>query len=202
MFNKKIFIIILSIVVVLGVLFFVAHPPKTWRKPENDNNVIVAGLKPSQQEHFSNQLSGAFNEVALLQKGTKLMSQGRLDEALKHFENLLADEKFELKGNARAHLIDIYEKKRDYTKTYSILYEDVQKNYKVPPEHEARVPVEERLKYLKYASEGEYELAVKYAEAAFEASKKEMILKTIPKGYQQRLNDLKASKSYIESLKK
>ena len=203
MFNKKIFIIILVISIIIGVLFFAVRTEKNSRHQlKKESNVVAVGLKPSQQEYFSEQLSNSFNEVALLEKGTNLMSQGRLDEAAKHFESLLANKKFELKGNAIAHLIDIFEKKKEYAKAYSMLYEDVQKNYKVPPTHEARIPVEERLKYLKYASEGEYALAVKHAQAALEASKKDKILKTIPMLYQQRLNDLIASKEYIESLKK
>lgn len=201
MFNKKIIIGILTIVVVLGILFFAIYPQKLGRKSENEKNVIVTGLKPSQQEYFSNQLSGAFSDVRLLEVGEKLIVQGKLEEAIEHFEKLMKDNSFEAKGLARERLINTYEKRHDYAKAYSILSEDVQKNYKVPPEHEARVPVEERLKYLKYASSGEYELAVKHARAAYEASKKEKILKTIPIGYQQRLNDLVASKGYIESLK-
>ncbi len=200
--NKKMVIIsIVTIIVFFGLFIGIQtkKSPKTMKK----ERVVAVGLKPSQQEYFSKQLSGSFNEVALLEKGTSLMSQGKLDEAAEHFKNLLADKKFELKGNARAHLIDIYEKKREYDKAYAVLSEDVQKNYKVPPEHEARVPVEERLKYLQYAINGDYDFAVEHARLALEASKKlPLSLKDISMSYQRRLEDLVAAKDYILSLKK
>ena len=66
----------------------------------------------------------------------------------------------------------------------------------------AKEPIIERIKYLEYALQGNYAMAVKHAELALEADKK---LPNRPKegseDYIERLNDLKAAKGYIESLK-
>ena len=196
--KKKYIILVVTIVVFFGL--FVGFQLRKPYEVKDKRGVVSVGLKPSQQEYFSKQLSSSFREVDLLKKGKVLIEQSRLDEAIVYFENLINDKSFEAKGLAREHLINAYEKKHEYNKAYSILYTDIQK-YEIPPEHDFRIPKEERLKYLKYASEGEYELAVKHAQMALEANKK-LPLKNLTEGYLERLNDLKAAKSYIESLKK
>jgi len=201
MINKSIMIFLLCLIVVFLGFLIIVRVKEPLKKSEAQKDVVSMGLKPSQQKYFSQELQGTFNDVALLDKGDELIKQGRLDEAITHFNNLLKNSNFEMKGLVRNHLIDAYEKKRKYAKAHSVLYDDVQEHYKVPPTHEVRVPVEERLKYLKYASEGNYELAVKHASMALEAVKKGS-LKKLPMLYENRLEDLKASEKHIRQLKK
>ena len=194
MSKKTIFILVICIIV---ALYATVHMKKD--KPKHDSTITV-GLTPSKQEYFSKELSNSFKDVRLLEKGDAMIKAGEVEEAIVFFENLIyGNNNFEMKGLAKWHLVDAYEKKRDYTVAYKLLYEDTE-TYKVPVTHEVRVPIEERLKYLKYASEGEYVVAVEHAILALEAASK---VQTGNKElYQQRLNDLKAAKSYIESLKK
>ncbi|MBU1864712.1 MAG: tetratricopeptide repeat protein [Candidatus Omnitrophica bacterium] len=200
--NKKNILAVLIVVIMFIVSFIAIRFKNTQKETTKQNKVISVGLEPSKQEYFSKKLSNSFRDVRLLDVGAKLIDQGKVEEAIKYFKNLIAkDKSFGMKGLARNYLADAYEKNGEYTKAYQVLYEK-SKQFKVPVTSEVRAPYEERLKYLKYASEGEYELAIEHAQMALEASKKDNPnLKTIPKGYQQRLNDLKASKAYIESLK-
>ena len=198
MINRK--IIIISSVIILSLLGIGVQIRKTTTKSENMKKVTSVGLSSSQQEYFSQQMDKTGREADLLEKGKLLLNEGSASEAIKYFNNLINDEEFELKGLAKAHLIDAYEKKGDYYTTYAILYTETQKS-KLSLSDLFRVPVAERLKYLKYASEGEYELAVKHAQLALEASA-ELPLKTFKQAYRKRLNNIEASKEYIESLKK
>lgn len=195
--NKKIAIIILA-VFVIGSGFYVIMKSKSANENPK-SNIMTIGIKPSQQKNFSKQISSAFTEIELIKRGKILIEQGKLNESIEYFENLINDKSFEAKGLAKEHLIDLYEKKRDYKKAHLILYADVQK-YKIPPKHEFRLPVEERLNYLQFAADGEYSLAVMHAQLALEASKN-LPLKSLTKGYKDRLEDLKAAKDYIVSLK-
>lgn len=202
--TKKNTLTLLLIIIVLFFMFVSVQITTHQKNKVKKNSTMFIGLKSSQQEYFAKQLSGFSRELNQIHLGDALVKQGRLDEAIQHFNNLINDQSFEDKYMARTHLIDAYEKKRDYATAYQALYKQ-QRNPKfvLPVTDPVRVPAEERLKYLKYASEGNYNLAIKHAQFAIEAEKqipncpKEMIKIT-----EQRLNDLKASKAYIESLKK
>jgi len=66
----------------------------------------------------------------------------------------------------------------------------------------AKPPIFERIKYLEYASNGDYELAVQHAQMAIEADKNLPDSKgKVSPDYIDRLNDLKSAESYIRSIK-
>ena len=91
---------------------------------------------------------------------------------------------------------------RDY-KTAAELLEKIIATYKIPEGDMWRLPDDERLSYLLYAANGNYEVAINHAQKALEA---DASLPNAPKGgsldYIQRLEDLKAAKDYILVLKK
>lgn len=194
---KKIMIVTISILVAMfiGISFRYYHKEKA-----QENGVVAVGIEASKQKYFSNQLTRSFSDVKLLKKGDELIAIGKLNEAIEYLKNLLENnDSFELKGLAKNSLINAYEKARMYDKAYNTLFED-SKLYKIPPTHKFRIPVEERMIYLRYAADGEYDLAVKHAKLAMDA---DSILPTSNvKLFKQRLNDLIATKDYILSLKK
>jgi tetratricopeptide (TPR) repeat protein len=103
---------------------------------------------------------------------------------------------------ARRGLVDAYEKLRDY-KTAADLLEKIIATFVLPRGDKWRTAEDERLLYLRYTTAGEYDLAIKHAQKALEADAQ---LPNRPQGanpqYYERLNDLKAAKDYILSLKK
>jgi tetratricopeptide (TPR) repeat protein len=135
-----------------------------------------------------------------IEKGDFYLENGNADKAIEMYQ-IAVKEAYSnaTKGEAMGYLAGGYEKKRDYKNALAVLQE-LSSTYAISPTDKFRIPHEERIKYLKYASEGEYELAVKHAQIAIEA---DAILPTSTTSrYQQRLNDLIAAKDYILSLKK
>lgn len=186
-------IIVLVLIVVLFQMNFVRNSGTTM------DNVIKTGMTEGQKDYFASQLSEATTFENLMRRGKLLIQAGEYSKAINYYNEIFDKAKWQ---GDRARIIfrlaDIYEKMRDYKKAleYIIIIRDEYIS------EEAKEPIVERAKYLEYASEGNYEMAVKHAQLAVEADAK---LPARPKGgrqiYIDRLNDIKASKEYIESLK-
>jgi len=176
----------------------------TKRQTRSAKQVITAGLSKGQKKHFAQELSSAFNEFELIEKGSKLIDEGKIEEAIAQFEYAQATIKsFNIRAVAEEYLVGAYEKNLQYEKAYN-LKKDIMKDYKLPPLNAFRMPEEERLLYLKHASKGNFDLALQHAKKAAEDSTSIPTNKTGSplKDYANRLNDLTASKDYILSLKK
>lgn len=166
---------------------------------QKKNAIITTGMTKGQQGYFQERLSKAFQLERYVDDGKKFMERGQYEEAIESFQKAydggtMAGDR----GVAIYHMANVYEKKRDYKK--ALEYVVIDRDEYVSDW--AKGPVVERAKYLEYALEGNYEMSVKHAEMALEEDKK---LPNRPKGgsssYIERLNDIKASKEYIESLK-
>jgi tetratricopeptide (TPR) repeat protein len=179
-----------------GLIVFVIRYDKIYR----NNKVIQLGLTKGQDGYFQKQLRETGKQYAFIERGIYYLENGDFDASIKMFEDALQNAYSQgTKGEAIIHLADAYEKKRDYDKAleYIVLDRDEYIN------DWAKAPVVERAKYLEYAASGEYELAVEQAEKALIVETNMPYNKGVPsEGYVQRVNDIKASKEYIEALKK
>jgi tetratricopeptide (TPR) repeat protein len=162
--------------------------------------VVMTGLPKEQATGMQKELGEAFEYKSYLDKGDELVGQGRIDNAIKEYETAFSLAKISgAKGLAIYAISNAYEKKRDYRNAlkYVIIDRDKYVN------SWAKGPIVERAIYLEYALKGEYDLAVEHAKKALEEDAK---LPNAPKGgsknYVERLNNLKAAKDYILSLKK
>jgi tetratricopeptide (TPR) repeat protein len=127
-----------------------------------------------------------------------LRNQGEYEKALSIFQKAFEiSDNVGFKGMAVVGIADIYEKKRDYNK--ALEYVSLRLNKYL--NDWAKEPVLERKKYLEYALQGNYEMTIKHAELAMKAEMKVHGTKKPREDYVDRLNDLKASKEYIISLK-
>lgn len=164
-----------------------------------DTKIIAVGMTDGQKEGLQKEMQIAERQYGYIKKGNFYLERGETDKAIEMYEVAVREAYSNVtKGEAIRYLAGAYEKKRDYKKALELLQE-LSYTYVVSPDNKFRIPSEERLKYLKYASGGEFELAIKHAQLALEADAK-LPTSTISR-YQQRLNDLKASKEYIEGLK-
>ena len=191
--NKVITIVIVAISVFIIGLFF------NWRHVfgEKKRPIITTGLSTNQEENFQKELGSAFKVFSLIHKGRKLLSQSDYDGAILNFKQALSASKMSgEKGVSMECLADVYEKKRDYffARDWMIKGRDN------CPNEWALKPFVGRIQYLGYALNGDYELAVQQASKAIEDYK--IIGPAQTKGAIERLNDLKAAKDYILSLKK
>jgi len=193
-------IIIMSLIL---IALFAGLNFLTCKKNRNvEKKVIITGLNKGKGEYFSKELTNAFNEFSLIEKGNNLLREGRTNEAIKQFKYVIGYVKDpSVKIVAEKYLVSAYEKNRDYIKAYKLM-ENIIKNYEIPSTDKFRIPDEERLNYLRYAAQGNYDLAVKHAQLAAEADSKLPNRKQKPReDYIERLNDLIAAKDYILSLK-
>lgn len=197
MINRKTSIVAVTILVLLLVGI-----PAVWLKYKKpaQQATIVAGLTEGQQKTFQQDLSGAMSQYGHIKTGDRLLAKGNFDDALKEYETALSLARSSgSKGEALRSIASLYEKKRDYEEAlkYLILVKD-----KFVADW-AKSPILERIRYLAYASTGEYENAIRYAQLAIEADKNLPDSNGKPSpGYIDRLNDLIAAKDYILSLKK
>lgn len=191
--NKIIPITFVAILAFTIGLFF------SWRHVfgEKKRPVITTGLSKGQEENFQKELSSANKVFSLIRKGKKLLDQGDYDGAISNFKQALSASKMSgEKGVSMECLADGYEKKRDY-----LLARDwMIKGRDNCPNEWALKPFVSRIQYLDYALKGDYELTVQQASKAIEDYK--IIGPEEVKVAIGRLNDLKAAKEYILSLKK
>lgn len=171
----------------------VARPQRTY---------VVTGL-PENQTGVLKELQIVATEHAYIEKGYEYFKNGEYDKAKEQFEIVIKRNKpTGALPEARQGMVDLYEKMRDY-KTAAELFEKIIATFKIPKGNMWRLPDDERLSYLLYAANGDYELAIEHAQKALEA---DASLPNRPKegreDYIQRLNELKAAKDYILGLKK
>ncbi len=199
MINKKVgFIIVITLIVLLvGVPAVLLKHKKLAQQA-----TIVTGLTEGQQKTFQQDLSGAFKQFSYIKKGDKLLAEGNYDDAIEEYQTALSlARSVGTKGEALRSLANLYEKKKDYKKALEYLTIEVNKYIA----GWAKSPLIERISYLEYALNGEYDLAVRHAERAIEEELKINISSRHKKpreDYVERLNDLKTAKGYILSLKK
>lgn len=191
------------IITVVLIFLLIGIPMLLFKhKKPAQKATVVTGLTEGQQKTFQQDLSGAMAQYGYIKKGNALLAAGRYDDAVKEYETALSLARSTgSKGEAFISLANAYEKKRDYKKAleYMLLVE------KIYVSNWAEHPIFERIKYLEYVLKGEYDIAVKHAELAIEEGMKIDVSSRHKKpraDYVERLNDLKAAKDYILSLKK
>ena len=189
--------IIISIIITLRIITI---PVKKNVLQKDTKGVFMVGFSEGERAGLVKELEKASRQFAYIEKGNSLIKENKIDEAIKAYETAYTLAKSSGgRGEAIYYLANAYEKKGDYKKAleYAILDRD-----KFVSDW-AKEPVVERAKYLEYALLGEYELAIEHAQKALETDAN---LPNTPKGgspdYIERLNDLKAAKDYILSLKK
>lgn len=186
-------------IVIFVVIFGVAYQQR-HRIEEKPKAVVMVGFSEKEGDGLQKELTEAFNRDRYLKKGEALLEKGKIEEAIKQFEIAFEVAKSPGgRGLAIFYLANAYEKKRDYKKALEYVITGRDKYCA----SWAKAPDIERAKYLEYALNGEYDLAVEYARKALEVDSK---LPNTPKGgrpdYIERLNDIIAAKDYIEGLKK
>ncbi|NQT45851.1 MAG: hypothetical protein HQ593_00035 [Candidatus Omnitrophica bacterium] len=197
--TKPVIKIIIWAIVVFAILVFGVRVTRKHLRKADSQPVVLVGIPKNQLGGLKKELDYASNQMRYLEKGDRLIEENKMDEAIKQYENAFSLAKSR-GSRAVAHIAiaNAYEKKRDYKKTLELVVIDRDKYVN----DWAKEPVVERVKYLEYALNGEYELSIKHAQKALEADAK---LPNTPKGgspdYIERLNDLKAAKDYILSLK-
>lgn len=194
----------IRIIVMFTIIFFMLVIGVSINQRQVQKNkstaIVMVGFPKGGATLFQKELTEAFKYKSFLDKGDELVKQGKIDDAIKEYETAFSLAKIQgAKGLAIFAISNAYEKKRDYINALKYVIIDKDKYVS----SWAKEPSVERAIYLDYALKGEYELAIEHAQKALEAGAK---LPNVPQGgspdYIQRLNDLKAAKDYILSLKK
>jgi len=186
----------LLLIVIFGLTIFAVRFDTDYRKKQ----VMQIGLNKGQNDYFQQQLKETGKQYEYIKRGYKYLDQENFDRAIGTFQEALKNAYSQgTKAEAYNGLANAFEKKKDYNKAleYVIIIRDEHVN------DWAKAPVAMRVKYLEYAAKGECDLAVKATDEALAVEASMPYNKGVPsKRYVQRVNDLKASKEYIESLKK
>jgi tetratricopeptide (TPR) repeat protein len=201
--NKK---IILKIIVISLIMVGFIAAGITYRsvevKKQQQRAYLLVGFPKEQAAGIQKELEYISTEHDFVDRGYAYLKEGKIKDAIEQFNTvLIRGKKTAALGDAREGLVDAYEKARDY-KTAVGLLEKIIARFKIPKGDMWRTAADERLLYLQYAASGDYALAIEHAQKALEADAK---LPNRPVGgrqdYIDRLNDLKAAKEYIMSLK-
>jgi len=184
------------IVFFLFILFF----GQSKRQSSNGKiDLVTIGFNNNLEGKFKTELEKSFKQAGYIESGKKLLSDGFYDEAINKFNIAFKEAQTRgEKGLAIVGLSDVYERMKNYKKAleYVIIEREQYIN------DWAKAPVEERITYLKYANEGNYDLAVLHAQNALNAfNKLYPQFKNINGKYQERLWELKAAKDHILTLK-
>jgi len=201
--NKIILKIIVISLIVIGFITAGITYRNVEVKKQQQRAYVLVGFSKEQAAGIQKELEYISPEHDYVDRGYVCLEEGKIKEAIEQFNTVLErNKKTAALGAARAGLIDAYEKGRDY-KAAADLLEKVMSKYVLPKGDKWRLADDERLLYLRYTTNGEYDLAVEHAQKALEADAK---LPNRPAGgredYIERLNDLKAAKDYIASQKK
>ncbi|MBU0761591.1 MAG: hypothetical protein ABIH39_00010 [Candidatus Margulisiibacteriota bacterium] len=187
--------IVIFLILFLGITF---QRRSAVKQNNNGNATVIVGL-PKGQTGIITELDKIAEQYNHLDAGDRFFKKGDFDAAIKEYEISYSLAKSD--GGKAVALLAIangYEKKRDYKKAleYMIIDRDQYVNDWAKP------PVVERIKYLEYALQGEYEFAVKHAQSASTSDKEIHGQRKESLDYIERLNDIIAAKEYIKSLKK
>lgn len=171
-------------------------------KKQQQRAYLLIGFSKEQAAGIQKELEYISPEHDFVDRGYMYLKEGKTKEAIEQFNTVLErNKKTAALGAAREGLVDAYEKARDY-KTATGLLEKIIARFKIPKGDMWRTAADERLLYLQYAASGDYDLAIEHAQKSLEADAR---LPNRPQGanppYYQRLDDLKAAKDYILSLK-
>lgn len=199
--NKTLLKIVVTIAIAVGIIVLGITYRTTTIKKQQKAYVLVG---PKEQVvGLQKELEYISTEHDYIDRGYGYLKEGKTKEAIEQFNTVLnRGKKTSALDFARRGLVDAYEKLRDY-KTAAGLLEKIIATFVLPKGDKWRTAEDERLWYLRYAANGEYDLAIEHAQKALEA---DSALPNRPKegreDYIQRLNDLKSAKDYILSLKK
>lgn len=197
--TKKLAIKIVVVITIVLVLVIGVNINQKQARKNKSTAVVMIGFPKCGAAVFQKELTETFKYKSFLDKGDELVKQGKIDDAIKEYETAFSLAKIRgAKGVAMFAIANAYETKRDYEKALKqiIIIRDKYIN------EWAKEPVVERVKYLEYALQGEYSLAIEHAQKALDIDTKYFDRKQPREDYIQRLNDLKAAKDYILSLKK
>lgn len=199
--QKKVLKLVFIILAIFCVVFIGFNIRKIKTKNPNSANIFVGF--PQRQTGIIKEMEFVRTEYDYIEKGNEYLENGEIDKAIAQYNIVLKrDKKTSALMSAKRGLINAYEKDRGYSTAADLLDQKLQDS-KIPNDDKWRMPEEERLKYLRYATEGNYEMAVEHAKKALVADAR---LPNRPKegsfDYLDRLNDIKSAKEYIESLRK
>lgn len=192
-------IMVIVAITVAIIVFGITYRTTTIKKQQKA--YVLVGPK-EQVAGLQKELEYISTEHDYIDRGYAYLKEGKTKEAIEQFNTVLSrGKKTSALDFARRGLVDAYEKLRDY-KPAADLLEKIIARFLLPKGDKWRTAEDERLLYLRYSADGEYDLAIEHAQKAIEADAQ---LPNRPQGanppYYQRLNDLKASKDYIMSLK-
>ena len=196
MFLRVGLIIFMFFVVIVGL----AITQKGAKSNVSQTAIVSVGPSKGQQRGLNIELEKALKQAQYIEHGKRLLEEGKFDDAITQFNTAFNSAKTKGdKGVAISYMADVYEKKRDYKKTLE--YVTIDRDWYI--NSWAKASVEERVIYLNYVLQGDYDLAIQHAQKALDVFKETFSnIRTSTGGYAERLNDLKAAKDYILSLKK
>lgn len=200
--NKMILKIIVISIIVIGFIVAGITYRNVEVKKQQQRAYLLVGFSKEQAAGIQKELEYISPEHDFVDRGYMYLKEGKIKEAIEQFNTVLErNKKTAALGAARAGLVDAYEKGRDY-KTAADLLEKMMSKYVLPKGDKWRLADDERLLYLRYAANGDYDLAVEHAQKSLEADAQlPNRLKGANPPYYERLSDLKAAKDYILSLK-
>lgn len=165
----------------------------------NKSATIVTGLSNGQAEYFQEKLGVALEQNSYILAGRRLEKDGDLNGAINSYELSLAlSKKSGEKSTAWYFLAGAYEKKHDYENAlkWMMLAKDNCPAWSQKPDVE-------RVTYMKYILQGDYDAAVMHAQKAIDEYDAMMNGRGLQRQeYIDRFTDLIAAKDYIVSLKK
>jgi len=183
-------------IVVLGITY------RTVTAKKQQKAYVMVGFPKEQGAGIQKELEYISTEHDYIDRGYQYLKDGRIKEAMEQFNAVLSrGKKTSALDFARRGLVDACEKSRDY-KTAADLLDKIIGTFVIPKGDMWRTAEDERLLYLRYAANGDYDLAIEHSQKALEADAQ---LPNRPQGanpqYYERLDDLKAAKDYILSQK-
>lgn len=199
---NKIFLKIIVIIAITGTIVALGITYRTAAIKKQQKAYVLVGPK-EQVAGLQKELENISTEHDYIDRGYAYFKEGKIKDAIEQFNMVLSrGKKTSALDFARRGLVDAYEKSRDY-KTAADLLEKIIAKFVLPKGDKWRTAEDERLLYLRYATNGEYDLAIEHAQKAIEADAQ---LPNRPQGanppYYQRLDDLKMAKEYILGQKK
>jgi len=178
------------IITALGIFFSSIRAKEAAKR-----GAIVTGLSKGQVDYIQKEMNMAFTQQSYIDAGNKMLKDGNIDGAIESYKKALSTSKMSgEKGQTWVSIANAYEKRRDYKNALEWMM--IARDH--CPEW-SRKPDTERVRYLEYALQGNYESVIEHARNAVKEI--ENIETRLKDTYIARLNDLIAAKEYILSLK-